>query len=101
MGTDGAGNLYLLGSQAGDPNPRTLFRISPDGGRVDIVAIDRRLGGTVGDEDHLMVAWDGTIYLFDYGMKMRVLGPDGRVLYISQKSKEEDADDDQQRARRA
>lgn len=101
MGTDHAGNLYLVGRQEGNPSPRVVLRVSPDGDRVDVIATDRLLGGTVGDEDHLCVAADGTIILLDYGMQIRVLAPDGRLLYISDKSKEEDADEDKERARRA
>ncbi len=101
MGTDAVGNLYLLGRQAGNPSPRVILRISPDGDRVDLVATDRLLGGTVGDEDHLCVAPDGTLFLLDYGMKLRVLAPDGRLLHLSDRSKEGDADEDKDRARRA
>jgi hypothetical protein len=101
MGTDGGGNLYLLGSQRGDPSPRVLLRISPDGERVDTIATDRRMGGTLGEEDNLLVAYDGTIILMRYGMRTRVLGPDGRVLYISPKAVEEDKEEDEERARRA
>ncbi|MBZ0237319.1 MAG: hypothetical protein K8M05_33685 [Deltaproteobacteria bacterium] len=101
MGTDHAGNLYLLGRQEGNPSPRVVLRISPDGERVDVMAGDRLMGGTVGDEDNLCVAGDGTLFLLGYGVEIRVLGPDGRTLYLSDRSKEEDADEDKERARRA
>jgi uncharacterized CHY-type Zn-finger protein len=101
MGTDGGGNLYLYAHLQGNPTPRVIVRVSPGGERVDIVAGDRRTGGAVADESNLVVAPDGMLFLMGYGRETRVLGPDGRLLYISDESKEEDADEDKEAARRA
>ena len=101
LGTDGAGNLYVLAELPGDPRPRVLLRISPDGERVDTLAHDRRIGGVIGDEELLLVSPDGVIIMLRHGMRIRVLGPDGRLLHLSEASRESDAEDDAERARRA
>jgi hypothetical protein len=101
LGTDGAGNVYALGSLPGDPRPRVLVRVSPDGKRVDTIATDRLQGGVLGDEDTLIVAHDGTILVMRWWMCVRVLGPDGRLLHQTPRSQEIDREEDERIAKRA
>jgi sugar lactone lactonase YvrE len=91
LGTDAAGNLYVPATLAGDPRPRVIVRVSPDGKRVDTIATDHRQGGVVGDEDRMVVRSDGIIVLLGYGMRWRVIGPDGGLRAQSDKSRQEDA----------
>jgi hypothetical protein len=100
FGSDGAGNFYALGTQGGDPRRRVLVRVSPDGERIDVLARDRRDGGVLCDEDTLMVAPDGTIVLMRWWMCIRVLGPDGRLLHASERSKEVEREEDEADAKR-
>ncbi|HVV85432.1 MAG TPA: hypothetical protein VHE35_20375 [Kofleriaceae bacterium] len=101
LGVDGAGQVHALGTLQGDPRTRVLVRVSADGSRVDTIATDHLNGGVLGGEELLLVAPDGTIYLLRYGMRIRVLAPDGRLLYQSEKSVAEDADERAARDRRA
>jgi hypothetical protein len=101
LGSDGRGNLYIRGDRGSDPMSRQIVRVSADGSRADMIAKDRTSGGTVGDEDKMCVGQDGTIYLFDYGCKARILGPDGGLRWQSPKSIQEDLDEDKKIADRA
>ncbi|MGO8999869.1 MAG: hypothetical protein ACLQVI_41615, partial [Polyangiaceae bacterium] len=100
MGTDRSGRLYVLAQRPGDPPTRLLLRVAPDGSRADLIASDHRAGGVLGNEDHLVVLPDGTIVLLDYGGQSRVLGPDGRLLSISDKSREKDEEERKELSKR-
>jgi len=99
LGSDAAGNLYMLGEMRGDPRLRLLVRISPDGKHVDTIATDRVQGGVIGAEDVLLVAPDGMIVLMRWWMCIRVLAPDGRLLYQSERSKQVDGEEDERIAK--
>jgi hypothetical protein len=101
LGSDAAGNLYVLATMEGDPRPRVLVRVSPDGKRVDTIAGDRRTGGVIGQEEHLLVAPDGTIVLLRHYMCSRVLGPDGRLLFQSPASRQDDDKEEKQDAEKS
>ena len=101
LATDALGNLYLYGNRGSDPKSRQVVRVSPDGARVDVVAKDRTAGGSVGDEDKLCVGPDGTIYLFDYGRRARIIGVDGGLRWQSPRSIEHDQDEDKRAAEQA
>lgn len=101
IGADAAGQLYVLTRQSGHPDVRQLVRVAPDGSRVDVIATDHRAGGVLGDEEKLAVAAGGQIVLLAYGKAVRMLGPDGRPLYVSDKSREEDADENEELAKKA
>jgi hypothetical protein len=93
IATDRAGQLYVLCTRRGDPATRLLLRVAPDASRVDTLATDQRTGGVLGDEDHLLVTVDGTILLLDPYMRSRMLGPDGRMLRVSDTSREKDMEE--------
>lgn len=93
LGVDGNGALYALGTLEGDPRPRVLVRVAPDGSRADVIATDHLHGGTVGAEELMVVAPDGTVVLMRHGMRTRVLAADGRLLYQSPTSKADDAEE--------
>jgi LSD1 subclass zinc finger protein len=101
IAVDGAGRAYVLGHTSADPNVRKIVRVSADGNRVDVVATDRRAGGTLGGEEHLVVAPDGTLLLFEYGHRCRILDIAGNVVFQSDKSRESDKEEDEEAARRA
>ncbi len=101
IGADAQGALYVRGHVNGNPEQRMVMRVAPDGSRADVIATDRRRGGVVGSENMLVVAPDGTLYLFRHGMRIRVLAPDGRLLWQSDASKAGDVEEDQDAARRA
>jgi hypothetical protein len=101
IGADAAGNLYVRAEQPGDPRPRVLVRVSPDGKRVDQIAGDRRSGGVMGREERVLVAADGTIVMLRHYERMRVLGPDGRLVYQSPRSIEEDGEEERADAAKA
>jgi hypothetical protein len=101
IAVDQAGQLYLLGTTPGDPRPRQLVRVSPDGKRVDVISGDRRVGGAIGDEDHMVVAPDGTVLVFGYNSRCRIIGSDGRLVFQTDKSRETDREEDEAAAKRA
>jgi hypothetical protein len=67
-----------------------LARVAPDG-RVQPSLTRRAAGGPLGDEDHLAVSPDGTLWLLGAEGRMRVLGPDGEVRFVSPRSQRADA----------
>jgi hypothetical protein len=101
IGADAAGHLYVLTRQQADPEVRQLVRVAPDGSRVDVIATDHRAGGVLGDEERIVVATGGQILLLGYGKAVRMLAPDGRLLYMSDKSREEDKDELEELAKKA
>jgi hypothetical protein len=101
IAVDGAGRLYVVGYTQGDPQTRKVVRVSQDGGRVDVVATDRRAGGAVGSEELLVVAEDGTLLLFASYRRCRIIDPSGRLVHQTDDSRKTDAEEDEQAARRA
>lgn len=95
-GADAAGNAYVV---AHVDRKRSLLRISPDGKRIDTLAVDHIQGGVLyHDNDLLLVGPDGTSYHVRYSMAVRVLAPDGRLVFISERARTEDADEAKRRA---
>lgn len=99
--TDAAGNIYVRGSVNGDPTVDQVLRIAADGSRCDLIATGRPYRGVLGEEDHLCVGPDGSIFLFDYGMKARYLAPNGQLRWQSPASIEQDQEIDRRAAERA
>lgn len=99
--TDAAGNIYVRGTVSGDPTVEQVVRIAADGSRCDLLATGRPYRGVVGDEEHLCVGPDGSIYLFDYGMRARYLAPNGQLRWQSPRSIEQDRENDRRAAERA
>jgi hypothetical protein len=92
IGADAYGHLYVLGKV---DDRRTLVRVAPDGSRVDVVATARKQGGVLGDESVLTVGSDGTCILLGASRTIRVIAPDGRLVYQSDASKKWDAEADE------
>ena len=101
IGLDGGGRLYARGYLDRGDRPRVIVRVGADGSLVETIARDRREGGTVGREELLRVAGDGTLYLFGYNGAVRVLEADGRVRTMTDRSREWEREEDAQRARNA
>jgi len=99
--TDAAGNIYVRGTISGDPSVEQVLRIAADGSRCEVLATGRAYRGVLGEEDHLCVGPDGSIYLFDYGMKARYLAPNGQLRWLSPRSIEQDQEIDRRAAERA
>ena len=85
----------------GDPKRRVIVRVSPDGKHVDQIADDRRKGGVIGCEERVVVAPDGKIVLLRHYECMRVLGPDGRLVFQSPHSMEADGEEERNDAKNA
>jgi hypothetical protein len=89
IGADAAGHAYVV---THGNRRRWLMRISSDGKRVDELATDHLHGGVLyHDNDDLCVARDGSTCHVRYGMAMRVLAPDGRLVSISDAARDDDA----------
>jgi hypothetical protein len=97
VGADGAGRAYVVTRKS---RQRWLLRISPDGKHVDTLATDHIHGGVLHHENDLIcVGSDGTTYHLRFGMILRVLAPDGRLVFISEKAKVADAREREARAK--
>ncbi len=101
IAADGAGQLFVRGWRAGDPMPREFVRVSADGRDVRVIATDRLGGGTVGRENTLVAAPDGTLYLFGWHQAIRTFGPDGTLRAMTARSREWEAEEDRNIAARA
>jgi hypothetical protein len=89
IGADAAGNAYVV---ARNDRQRSLLRISPDGKHIDRLQTDHLNGGSLcHDDDTLSVGSDGTTYHLRFDMVLRVIAPDGRAVFVSDKAKELDA----------
>ncbi len=88
--TDSKGNVFVLGSKQDDESNTNLIRISPDGKQVEVVIKDLLEGGDLEDEDKLAVAYDGTIYIFNYYNRLKVFTSDFKKIYTSKQSGEDD-----------
>lgn len=89
IGADAAGNAYLIASAN---RQRFLVRISADGKRVDTLATDHLHSGVLDHQDTLLnVARDGSTFHTRWGMAMRILAPDGRLVFISEPALADDA----------
>jgi DNA-directed RNA polymerase subunit RPC12/RpoP len=103
IGTDAAGNCYAVCTRPGaSPHEHVLIRVSPDGKRVDLLATDHAHGGPLAStRTCLAVAPDGTCYLLDDSMRVRIVGPDGVARHVSQAARDEDERIMRERAKRA
>ena len=93
IAADRMGRLYVVARRSGDPPPRVILRVASDGSRVDVLADDQLGGGVVGGEEHLIVTSEGALVLLDWGHRVRVLEPDGRLRARSDKSRAKDEDE--------
>jgi DNA-directed RNA polymerase subunit RPC12/RpoP len=103
IGTDAAGNCYAVCTRPGaSPREHVLIRVSPDGKRVDTLATDHAHGGPLANSRiSLAVAPDGTCFMLDDCMRVRVIAPDGSARHISQAARDEDARLMRERAKQA
>jgi hypothetical protein len=93
IGADANGYAYVLGNQDGR---RRLLRVTPDG-HPEVMAMDRRDGGVLGEEDTIAVGHDGVVWMLSFNRRARVLSPDGRVALLSDASRRADRDEDKRR----
>ena len=89
VAVDGTGQLHVLGTMDGR---HMLVRLAADGSRVDVIATDRAGGGLLGGENTLVASAYGLCLLFGGSHRMRVIGPDGRLVSQSDASRRADAD---------
>ena len=90
--TDSQGNVFVLGMKDDDDRNTNLLKISPDGRQVEAVILDLLEGGSLDSETKLAIAYDGTIYAFNYYDRLKVFSPDFKRIYITEQSTKDDAE---------
>jgi len=70
----------------------TVIRVAPDGSTVDTVTEHVRRGGYANQEKLLAHGSDGTMYLFGDEDRVRVVAPDGKITFLSRRSRTDDKD---------
>ncbi|MGC9367492.1 MAG: hypothetical protein ACP5FK_10705 [bacterium] len=85
---DSNGYAYALTDQSDDRN--TLIRISPDGQQAETYVDSIKGGGLIGKEEFVLLSPSGYIFLLGYGGRIRVLSPDKKLIFISERSKKDE-----------
>ncbi|NLH47873.1 MAG: hypothetical protein GX444_04630 [Myxococcales bacterium] len=80
---DADGTAYFVSDEK-------VVRLSPDGERLETLSKLTWRGGFLGEETLLARGKNGTLYLFGDDQRARVIGPDGKPVFISRKSRDDD-----------
>jgi Zn finger protein HypA/HybF involved in hydrogenase expression len=85
---DASGIIYLLVRD--DDGLPAVWRVAPDGSRGERWLASRKAGGLLGDERHMAVCPDGSVWMLGGEGAARRFGPDGRVHFLSETSRRGD-----------